>query len=135
MVKTERLEELREMDQLTVEMANGRAFSDFFEGRLSFPPTYKLIPGTRYSVHTACMHAHVLVQYYHYCVVLIAALMHKTRIVLWLHADVLQSYMLLVCSYSCFSWHSVLAHDTTFVLITPLACNHCEMYQTTASMT
>jgi hypothetical protein len=57
MVKTERLEELREMDQLTVEMANGRVFNDFFEGRLSFPPTYKLIPGTRYSACVHCMHA------------------------------------------------------------------------------
>jgi hypothetical protein len=74
MVKTERLEELREMDQLTVEMANGRVFNDFFEGRLSFPPTYKLIPGTRCSttvcvVHCmhdthcllACTHASVIV--------------------------------------------------------------------------
>ncbi|GKY94005.1 hypothetical protein MPSEU_000367300 [Mayamaea pseudoterrestris] len=40
------LDELRTLDQLNVERAAGRAFSDFFEGILNFPPTYKYQPGT-----------------------------------------------------------------------------------------
>lgn len=37
---------LRNLDQLNVERTAGRAFSEFQEGPLCFPPTYKYIPGT-----------------------------------------------------------------------------------------
>eukprot|EP00611_Tribonema_gayanum_P020863 TRINITY_DN389_c1_g2_i1.p1 TRINITY_DN389_c1_g2~~TRINITY_DN389_c1_g2_i1.p1 ORF type:complete len:728 (+),score=235.71 TRINITY_DN389_c1_g2_i1:124-2307(+) len=47
MVAAGETEALRELDQLSTEMAAGRAFPQFFEGRLSFDPTYKLIRGTR----------------------------------------------------------------------------------------
>ena len=40
------LEELKELDQLNVERAQGRAFKDFEEGELNFRPTYKYQPGT-----------------------------------------------------------------------------------------
>ena len=40
------LELAESCDQLTLERDAGRAFQDFHEGLLSFPPTYKYIPGT-----------------------------------------------------------------------------------------
>jgi phosphatidylinositol-bisphosphatase len=40
------LDELRTLDQLNVERAAGRAFENFEEGPLHFPPTYKYQPGT-----------------------------------------------------------------------------------------
>lgn len=40
------LQQLRAMDQLNLERAAGRAFEDFSEGPLNFPPTYKYQPGT-----------------------------------------------------------------------------------------
>lgn len=38
---------IRKLDQLNVERTAGRAFPEFQEGPLCFPPTYKYIPGTR----------------------------------------------------------------------------------------
>lgn len=40
------LDELRTLDQLNVERKAGRVFENFYEGYLSFPPTYKFQPGT-----------------------------------------------------------------------------------------
>jgi phosphatidylinositol-bisphosphatase len=40
------LDELRTLDQLNIERAAGRVFTDFEEGVLTFPPTYKYQPGT-----------------------------------------------------------------------------------------
>lgn len=37
----------RNMDQLNLERASGKAFQEFQEGPLCFAPTYKYIPGTR----------------------------------------------------------------------------------------
>uniref|UniRef100_A0A6U1PUG1 Rho-GAP domain-containing protein n=1 Tax=Cyclophora tenuis TaxID=216820 RepID=A0A6U1PUG1_CYCTE len=40
------LKELRELDQLNIERAQGRSFQGFEEGKLLFRPTYKYQPGT-----------------------------------------------------------------------------------------
>jgi inositol polyphosphate 5-phosphatase INPP5B/F len=40
------LAELRQLDQLNMERAGGRAFDGYEEGMLHFPPTYKYQPGT-----------------------------------------------------------------------------------------
>ncbi|RUP42720.1 Endonuclease/exonuclease/phosphatase [Jimgerdemannia flammicorona] len=43
---TDALPDLRPYDQLTIERANQRTLQGFFEGPLSFPPTYKFVVGT-----------------------------------------------------------------------------------------
>lgn len=46
LISTDKLEVLRDLDQLNRERSAGKAFEQFYEGPLSFPPTYKVIPGT-----------------------------------------------------------------------------------------
>mmetsp|Transcript_4471 Transcript_4471/g.10088 ORF Transcript_4471/g.10088 Transcript_4471/m.10088 type:complete len:903 (+) Transcript_4471:187-2895(+) len=45
-IAADRLDELRDKDQLNIERARGNVFQGFEEGRLDFPPTYKYQPGT-----------------------------------------------------------------------------------------
>ncbi|CAM9878821.1 unnamed protein product [Chrysoparadoxa australica] len=47
MLNDDKIEYLRELDQLNIERGAGNAFEVFYEGPLCFPPTYKYIPGTR----------------------------------------------------------------------------------------
>eukprot|EP01084_Bolivina_argentea_P057414 104894_1 len=55
LIEADNLEDLRELDQLNKERGKRTgAFSCFYEGPLSFPPTYKVVPGTgEYAIENA----------------------------------------------------------------------------------